>query len=75
MNKVDFSYTILEKMLTLKPFKNREEAINAGRKMVEIAKSKEECDKNLQEAYDDAFEKLQSIESFEEMQKLISVLS
>ncbi len=74
MRKIDYSYKILEKMLTLKPFDSREEVLDVAKKMIEIAKKKG-CDSELMAEYEDAYDKLQSIETFDEMKNLISMLS
>lgn len=72
--EIDYSFKILEEILTLKKYSSREEVMDAGKVMVDIAEKNEKCPEKLKQAYHDAYNKLESL-SFDEMNEIIDILS
>jgi hypothetical protein len=72
--EIDYSFKILEEILTLKKYSSREEVMTAGQVMVDIADKHENCSDKLKESYHEAYKKLDTL-SFEEMNEIIDILS
>lgn len=73
MKKVDYSFKILEEILTLKEYSSREEVIKVGETMLKIAENGAYSDK-IKAAYKEAMNKLNGL-SFDEMKEIINILA
>lgn len=71
--EVDYSYKIMNKILTFKEYKNREEVLAVAASMVKLARSNSDYSDEVKNAYVGAFDKL-NILSFNEMKEIISIL-
>ncbi len=71
---VDFSFKILEEVLMLKKYKNKEEVIEVAETMQRIATSNKNYSQNVKDSYKEAYRKLKTL-SFDEMNEIISILS
>ncbi len=71
---VDFSFKILEEILMLKKYKNKEEVIEVAETMQRIATSNKNYSQNVKDSYKEACRKLKTL-SFDEMNEIISILS
>lgn len=72
--EIDYSFKILEEMLTLKKYSSKEDVMTAGKIMVDIADKHEDCSDKLKEAYHEAYDRLDTL-SFDEMNEIIDILS
>jgi len=72
--KIDYSFKVLEEMLTLKKYESREQVIAAGKKMLKLAESNKNYSDKVKNIYKEAFNKLQSL-SFDEMKEIIEILA
>ena len=70
---IDYSFKVLEEILTLKPYTNREEVISVGEKMLKRATENPSYSENVKGAYREAMNKLESL-SFDEMKEIITIL-
>lgn len=73
MKKVDYSFKILEEILTMKEFATREEVIKVGETMLELASKGSYSDK-VKADYKEALRKLNTL-SFDEMNEIIAILA
>ena len=71
---VDFSFKILEEVLMLKKYKNKEEVIEVAETMQRIATSNKNYSQNVKDSYKEAYRKLKTL-SFDEMNEINSILS
>lgn len=71
---VDFSFKILEEVLMLKKYRNKDEVIEVAETMQRIATSNKNYSQNVKDSYKEAYRKLKTL-SFEEMNEIISILS
>ncbi len=71
---VDFSFKILEEVLMLKKYKNKEEVIEVAETMQRIATSNKNYSQNVKDSYKEAYRNLKTL-SFDEMNEIISILS
>lgn len=72
MKKVDYSFKILEEILTFKEYSSREEVIKVGETMLEIAE-KMGCSDKVKADYSEAMRKLNTL-TFDEMKEIINIL-
>ena len=63
---IDYSFKILEEILMLKKYDNREEVIELAETMVEVANKNEKASDSIKDSYKEALNKLKTL-SFEEM--------
>ncbi len=74
MNReIDYSFKILEEVLKLQKYKNKEEVLSVADKMLKIAQAKKNLSDELKKAYKEAYSKLQSL-TFKEMNEIIEIL-
>lgn len=73
MKKVDYSFKILEEILTMKEFATREEVIKVGETMLELAQKGAYSEK-VKTDYKEALRKLNTL-SFDEMNEIIAILA
>lgn len=71
--KVDYSFKVLEEVLTLKPYESREEVLAVANKMIEIVEENEYSD-NIKNIYKEAMKKINLL-NFDEMKEIISILA
>ena len=71
---IDYSFKILEEILMLKKYDNREEVIELAETMVEVANKNEKASDSIKDSYKEALNKLKTL-SFEEMNEIIGILS
>lgn len=71
---IDYSFKILEEILMLKKYKNKEEVITLAEAMVKVAQSNEKCSQSVKDSYKEALNKLNTL-SFDEMNEIIGILS
>ncbi len=71
---VDYSFKILEEILMLKKYNNREEVLALAEKMVEVANQNSKLSNTIKDSYKEAFNKLKTL-SYEEMNEIINILS
>ena len=71
--EVDYSYKIMNKILTFKEYKNREEVLAVAASMVKLARSNPDYSDEVKNAYVGAFDKLNLL-NFNEMKEIISIL-
>ena len=71
---VDYSFKILEEVLMLKKYENKEEVIKAAEKMVKVANENSKCTQAIKDSYKEALNKLNTL-SFDEMKEIINILS
>ena len=69
----DYSFKILEKILMLKQYNNREEVVKVAETMLNIANSKN-ISNDLKFSYEEALNKINKL-SFDEMKEIINILS
>lgn len=71
---VDYSFKILEEILMLKKYNNREEVLALAEKMVDVAKSNNKLSDTVKNSYQEALNKLKTL-SYDEMNEIINILS
>jgi len=71
--KVDYSFKILESILMLKKFNNKEEVIKIASAMAKVAEANPKYSASVKTSYKEACNKLNSL-SFEEMEEIITIL-
>lgn len=71
---IDYSFKILEEILMLKKYNNREEVIELAETMVDVANKNDKCSDTVKNSYTEALNKLKTL-SFEEMNEIIGILS
>lgn len=71
---VDFSFKILEEILMLKKYKNKDEVLEVAEIMQRIATNNKTYSQNVKDSYKEAYRKLKTL-SFDEMNEIISILS
>jgi len=71
--EIDYSFKILEEVLKLKTYKEKQEVMFVANQMLEIAQSKTNLSQKLKNAYKEAIKKLDSL-SFKEMNEIIEIL-
>lgn len=72
-NQSDYSFKILEEILTLRDYENREDVLHTAQIMLDIANNNEKCSNELKASYLEAYKKLDSL-SFDEMKEIINIL-
>jgi hypothetical protein len=70
---IDYSFKILEEILTFKKYQNREEVMHVGKVMLDKAMEKD-CPQAYKDAYQEAYRKLDSL-NFDEMNEIIDILA
>lgn len=74
MNKdIDYSFKVLEEMLTFKKYQNREEVMLVGKTMLDKVMEKD-CPQEYKDVYQEAYRKLDSL-NFDEMNEIIDILA
>ena len=71
---IDYSFKILEEILMLKKYKNKEEVIALAESMVKVAEKNAKCSQPVKDSYREALNKLNTL-SFDEMNEIIGILS
>jgi len=71
---IDYSFKILEEILMLKKYNDRDEVIELAETMVNVANKNEKCSDTIKNSYKEALNKLKTL-SFEEMNEIIGILS
>lgn len=71
---IDYSFKILEEILMLKKYKNKEEVISVAEAMTKVAEKNEKCSPSVKDSYKEALNKLNGL-SFDEMNEIISILT
>ena len=71
---IDYSFKILEEILMLKKYKNKDEVITLAEAMVKVAQGNDKCSQSVKDSYKEALNKLNTL-SFEEMNEIIGILS
>lgn len=71
---IDYSFKILEEVLMLKKYKNKEEVIALAESMVKVAENNPKCSQPVKDSYREALNKLNTL-SFDEMNEIIGILS
>ena len=71
---IDYSFKILEEILMLKKYKNKEEVIALAESMVKVAEKNNKCSQPVKDSYREALNKLNTL-SFDEMNEIIGILS
>lgn len=71
---IDYSFKILEEILMLKKYKNKEEVIALAESMVKVAEKNIKCSQPVKDSYREALNKLNTL-SFDEMNEIIGILS
>lgn len=71
--KVDYSFKILESILMLRPFNNKDEVIKIATAMAKVADESPKYSASVKTSYKEACNKLNSL-TFEEMQEIITIL-
>ncbi|MBR4002559.1 MAG: hypothetical protein IKI95_00630 [Clostridia bacterium] len=71
---IDYSFKILEEILMLKKYKNKEEVIALAESMVKVAEKNTKCSQPVKDSYREALNKLNTL-SFDEMNEIIGILS
>ncbi len=69
----DYSFKVLEEILTFKKYQNREEVMKVGKIMLDKAMEKD-CPQSYKDVYQEAYRKLDSL-NFDEMNEIIDILS
>ncbi len=72
-NNIDYSFKVLEEILTFKKYQNREEVMHVGKTMLDKAMEKD-CPQEYKDVYQEAYRKLDSL-NFEEMNEIIDILT
>ena len=70
---IDYSFKVLEEILTLKPYTSREQVIDVGNRMLKRVTENSQYSENVKSAYKEAMNKLESL-SFSEMKEIITIL-
>lgn len=70
---IDYSFKVLEEILTLKPYTSREQVIDVGNRMLKRVTENSQYSENVKSAYKEAMSKLESL-SFSEMKEIITIL-
>ncbi len=70
--KIDYSFKVLEEILTFKDYENREQVMEIGKRMLANVEAKD-CKEEYKEIYKEAYRKLDSL-NFEEMKEIIEIL-
>ncbi len=73
VRKIDYSFKVLEEILTFKKYENREQIMAVGKAMLDIAEKKD-CKEEYKEIYRDAYKKLDSL-TYDEMKEIIDILN
>ena len=71
--KIDYSFKVLEEMLTFRDYENREQVMEVGKMMLDNVEKKD-CKEEYKEVYIDAYRKLDSL-NFDEMKEVIDILN
>lgn len=71
--EIDYSFKVLEEVLKLQKYKNKEEVLSVADKMLKIAQTKKNLSIELKKAYKEAYSKLDSL-TFKEMNEIIEIL-
>ena len=71
--KVDYSFKILESILMLRSFKDKDEVLKVANAMAKVADENPKYSVSVKTSYKEACNKLNSL-TFEEMQEIITIL-
>ncbi|MBQ9793150.1 MAG: hypothetical protein IJW32_05410 [Clostridia bacterium] len=71
---IDYSFKILEEILMLKEYKNKEEVISVAEAMYKVAEKNDKCSQAVKDSYKEALNKLNTL-SYDEMKEIITILS
>lgn len=71
---VEFSYIILEQILLLRKYDNKEDVLRVAQSMARVADATKDYSAEVKNAYKDAFNRLQNLE-FEDMMEIIDIIS
>ena len=71
--KVDYSFKILESILMLRSFKDKDEVLKVANAMSKVADESPKYSASVKTSYKEACNKLNSL-TFEEMQEIITIL-
>ncbi len=70
---VDLSFTIFEKVLLFKEYKDEKEVLRVAQAMAKVAEKNPDYEPYIKNAYAEAFRKL-SLLTFEEMKEIIEII-
>lgn len=71
--KIDYSFKVLEEMLTFRDYENREQVMEVAQMMLSNVENKD-CKEEYKEVYREAYRKLDSL-NFDEMKEIIDILN
>lgn len=71
--EIDYSFKILEEVLKLQKYNNKNEVLSVANRMLKIAQSKKNLSDHLKKAYQEAYAKLDSL-TFKEINEIIEIL-
>lgn len=71
--KIDYSFKVLEEMLTFRNYENREQVMEVAQMMLNNVEKKD-CKEEYKKVYREAYRKLDSL-NFDEMKEIIDILN
>ena len=70
---IDYSFKVLEQILTFKQYNSKEEVVQVAKMMLDKVNAKD-CPQEYKDFYLDAYNKIDSV-SFDEIKELIDILA